>query len=118
MSWSLPRLYFKPQRDNRSRELSVSRPLFCTAIFKRMESPEPSLLRIEFQPLGDRPVAAVARHKKARDAADGGDADAGLTMNLAIRQAALQQFDHGPTIRHRLQFRGRAQIAEEAAALI
>jgi hypothetical protein len=39
-------------------------------------------------------------------------------VDLAIGQAALQEFYHGPTIRHRLQFRRRAQIAEKAPAFL
>src|SRR5580692_4589654 len=105
MSWSLPRLYFKPHRDSRSSELSVSRPLFCTAIFRRMESTACGGLGMLLQPFGDGAVAAVARSEVARYAADGGDADAGLLVNFPVRQPALEEFDHGPAIRHGLQFR-------------
>ena len=72
----------------------------------------------ELQPLGDGAVAAVARGQVARDAADGGDADAGLPVDLAVGQAALQQFDHRPAVGHGLQFGRRAQVAEEAAAFL
>src|SRR3974390_983603 len=118
MSWSLPRLYLRPQRERSSSEWSVRRPLFCTAILRRMGSLEVPNLSIELQPLGHDSIAAAARHEVARDAADGGDAHAGLPVDLPIGQAPLQQLDHGPAICHRLQFCGRAQIAEEAAALV
>jgi hypothetical protein len=39
-------------------------------------------------------------------------------VDLAVGQAALEQLDHGPAIRHRLQFRRRAQIAEKAPAFL
>src|ERR1700730_17651831 len=90
MSWSLPRLYLRPQRDSRSSELSVRRPLFCTAIFRRTGFGEFDSSAIELQPLG----------------------------HGAIGQAALQLFVDGPAIRHRLQFRRRAQIAEKTPAFL
>src|ERR1700678_3349954 len=118
MSWSLPRLYLSPQRDSRSSELSVSRPLFCTAIFRRTGSGEFDVLPIELQPFGHRTVAAAPGGQIARNAADGGDADPRLPVDLTVGQAALQQLDHGPAVRHRLQFGRRAQVAEEAAAFL
>src|SRR5665811_16319 len=118
MSWSLPRLYLRPQRDSRSSELSVSRPLFCTAIFRRMESGELICSPGELQPFGDGPVAAVSGREVARDAADRGDAHPGLTVDLPVGQAPLKQLDHRPAIRHRLQFGRSAEIAEEAAAFL
>src|SRR3974390_2013488 len=118
MSWSLPRLYLRPQRESSSSEFSVRRPLFWTAILRRIGSLEWRALCIELQPLGHDSIAAAARHQVARDAPDGGDAHAGLPVDLPIRQSPLQQLDHGPAIRHRLQLRGRAQVAEEAAALV
>src|SRR5258708_3329732 len=117
MSWSLPRLYLRPQRDSRSSELSVRRPLFCTAIFRRGLGAD-CMSPIDLQPLGYGAVAAIARRQIAGDAADGGDADPRLSVDLAIGQAALQEFDHRPTIRHRLQFRRRAQVAEKTPAFL
>lgn len=96
----------------------MSRPLFCTAIFRRMVSAETSALRIELQPFGNRPIPAIAGHQVAGDAPNRRDTDAGLFMDFAIRQSPLQQFHHRPPIGHRLQFGGRAQITEETAALI
>src|SRR3974390_641296 len=118
MSWSLPRLYLRPQRERSSSEWSVRRPLFWTAILRRMGSLEAPALCIELQPLGHDPIAPAARHQVARDAADGGDAHAGLPVTLPIRQAPLQPVDPGPAVSHRLQLRGGAQVAEEAAALV
>jgi hypothetical protein len=63
-------------------------------------------------------IATIALGQVARHAADGGDADAGLAMNLAIGQAAPQALDHGPAVGHRLQFRRRAQVAQEGAAFL
>src|SRR5258708_37984654 len=118
MNWAVPRRYFGPKGEGRSSELSVRRPLFCTAIFRRTGSGEFNVLAIEAQPFGDRPVAAVAGGEIAGDAADGGDADPGLPVDFAVGQAALQEFDHCPSIRHGLQFRLRAQIAEKDPALL
>ena len=70
------------------------------------------------EPQGDGPVAAVARREITRNPADRGHADAGLLVDLAVRKSALQKLDHGPAIRHRLQFRRRAQVAEETAAFL
>jgi hypothetical protein len=39
-------------------------------------------------------------------------------VDFAIGQSTLQEFDDGPSIRHRLKFRGRAQVTEEAAAFL
>jgi hypothetical protein len=39
-------------------------------------------------------------------------------MNLAVRQTTLQQLDHRPTVGHRLQLRGGAEVAKEAAAFL
>src|SRR6266404_711706 len=116
MSWSLPRLNLRPQRDNRSRELSVSRPLFCMAIFSRISgfafmSGPAFMSGIRIQPIGDGAVAAVSRRQVASHPADRGDADAGLPVDLAIGQAALEKLDHRPAVRHGLQFGGRAQVA-------
>src|SRR6266404_3677323 len=123
MSWSLPRLNLRPQRDNRSRELSVSRPLFCMAIFSRISgfafmSGPAFMSGIRIQPIGDGAVAAVSRRQVASHPADRGDADAGLPVDLAIGQAALEKLDHRPAVRHGLQFGGRAQVAEETAAFL
>src|SRR5260221_9313971 len=123
MSWSLPRLNLRPQRDKRSRELSVSRPLFCMAIFSRMSglafmSKFAFMSGIRVQPIGDGAVAAVSRRQVASHPADRGDADAGLLVDFAIGQAAFQQLDHRPAVRHGLQFGGRAQVAKEAAAFL
>src|ERR1700730_14447892 len=101
MSWSLPRLNCNPQRDNSSSDASVKRPLFCTAIFRRVAEPFDGL-SMQFHPFGDGTVTAVAGSKTARDAADGGDADAGLPVDLAIGQAALQECNHRPAVGHGL----------------
>src|ERR1700733_55039 len=121
MSWSLPRVYFSPHRDKSSSEASVSRPLFCTATLSRT-GPE-SLMReassrMRLQPIGHRAIAAVARQQVARHAADGGHTHAGLLVDIAIGQAALEELDHGPAIRHGLQLGGRAQVAKKAAAFL
>ena len=42
----------------------------------------------------------------------------GLAVDLAIGQVALQQPDHGPAVGQGLQLGGRAQVAEEVAALL
>src|SRR5580704_3900374 len=101
MSWSLPRLNLRPQRDKRSRELSVSRPLFCMAIFSRISglvlapvSGFAFMSRIRVQPIGDGAVAAVPRRQIAGHPADRGDADAGLLVNFSIGQAAPQKQGH------------------------
>src|SRR5260370_33193379 len=115
MSWSLPRLNLRPQRDKRSRELSVSWPLFCMAIFSRM----PGLAfmsRVRVQPIGAGAVAAVSGCQVASHPAYRGDADAGLLVDFSIGQAAFQKLDHRPAVRHRLQFGGRAQVAKETTA--
>src|SRR5438552_12480673 len=133
MSWSLPRLSCKPQRDSSSSEASVRRPLFCTAIFRRgaapLAAPAGGLAAglgagfgvesgILLQAVGDGPIAAVAGGEIASDPADGGDADAGLPVDLAVGQAAFQELDHRPAVGHGLQLGGRAQVAKEAAALL
>ena len=63
-------------------------------------------------------IATIALGQVARHAADGGDADAGLAMNLAIGQAAPQALDHRPAVRHRLQFGRGAQVTQEGAAFL
>src|ERR1700722_14501353 len=114
MSWSLPRESFRPQRVSRSTEGSVRRPDFCTASLMRVSL---SMLR-PVDTLRRQGVAAIALGQVARHAADGGDADAGLAMNLAIGQAAPQALDHGPAVRHRLQFGRGTQVAQEGAAFL
>ncbi len=94
----------------------MSRPLFWMAIFRRMDAF--GVHALIFKPFGHRAIAAVSGHEIARDAADGGDAHAGLLVDVAVGQSALEQFDHGPAVGHRLQFGGRAQVAEEAAAFL
>src|SRR5580658_3166807 len=121
MSWSLPRVYFSPHRDKSSSEASVRRPLFCPATLSRT-GPE-SLMRaasscVRLQPIGHRAIAAVARLQVARDAADGGHTHAGLLVDIAIGEAALEVLDHGPAVRHGLQFGGRAKVPEKAAAFL
>src|SRR5450631_2989579 len=99
MSWSLPRLNLRPQRDRRSSELSVSRPLFCIAIFNRMvlsiawccQDFNASRSRVQFQAVGDGPITAVAGSEVARHPADRRDAHARLPMNFAVGQPALQE---------------------------
>ena len=73
---------------------------------------------LELEPLGDRAIAAVARGEIAGHAPDRGDAHAGLLVNVAIGQSALQELHHRPAIGHGLQLGGGAQIAEEAAAFL
>ena len=68
--------------------------------------------------LGGQCVAAVAGDDESRHAADGREADAGEPVDLPVGQSAAQQFDDGPAVGQRLQFRGRAQIAEERAAFV
>src|ERR1700733_12162755 len=112
MSWSFPRLNFKPHRDSRSSEASVSRPLFCIAIRRRTDGSRWGGSSIELQPDRDSTVAAVAGEKIACDAAYGGDADAGLLVDFPVGQTPFQQLDNGPAVGHRLQFRRRAQVTE------
>src|ERR1700689_5360348 len=101
MSWSLPRESFRPQRASRSTDGSVRRPDFCTASLMRVSL---SMLRA-VDALRRQGISTIALGQVARHASDGGDADAGLTMNLAIRQSAPQTLDHRPAVGHRLQFR-------------
>src|SRR6516164_3661548 len=105
MSWSLPRLYLRPHWDSSSSEESVSRPLFCTAIFRRMEAFGSSM---QLQPVGHGAIAAVAGSEIARHAADGGHADARLLVDLTVGQSAFEQLHHSPAVRHRLQLGRRA----------
>src|SRR5205807_5581733 len=63
-------------------------------------------------------VAAVAGGEKARHATDGGDAHARETVDTAVGQATLETIDKRPEVCPRLQLGGRAQIAQERAALL
>src|SRR5579863_2272344 len=65
-----------------------------------------------------RRVAAVALGEKARHAADGGNADAGQAVDLAVGQATLEAFDNRPAVGHGLHLGRGAQIAQEGAALL
>ena len=47
-------------------------------------------------------MAAVTQ--ESRDTADGGDTDSGHVMNFSIGKVLLQQADHLPAIRERLEF--------------
>ena len=72
----------------------------------------------ELQPIGHCAIAAVARLQVARDAADGGHTHAGLPVDFAIGQAALEELDHGPAIGHGLQLGRRAKVAKKTAAFL
>jgi hypothetical protein len=39
-------------------------------------------------------------------------------VDVAIGQAALEELDYGPAIRHGLQLGGRAKVAKKAAAFL
>src|SRR5512145_1983926 len=114
MSWSLPRLYLRPQRTSRSREFSVSRPDFCTAILRR-GSPS---ISARLEPPCRKRVAATPGSEVTSDAPDGGYAHPGVPLYLAVRQPLLQQPDHRPAVGKRLQLGRRAQVAEESAAFL
>src|SRR5690242_14223157 len=121
MSWSLPRLYLRPQRTSRSSELSVSRPDFCKATLRRVDLSIMGLaLRrsLLFEARGGEGVAAVAVGQVAGDPADSRDADAGLLVDLAVGHALLEQGDDGPAVREGLQLRRRAQVAKERPAFL
>src|SRR5579872_5307470 len=94
---------------------SVSRPDFWTASFKRVSSMTRGLLA---DPFCGYFIATVAAGEKARHAANCRDTDTGQSVYLAIRQPTLQELDDAPAISHRLNFRRRAQIAEESAAFL
>src|SRR5688500_944434 len=55
-------------------------------------------------------IAARAALERSRDAADGGDADLGTVVDLAIRHALEQQRHHPPAVRHGLELGRRAQV--------
>src|SRR6266850_4403260 len=117
ISWSLPRLYLRPQRCSSSSELSVSRPLFCTAIFRRVALSITCLLALAEGP--ECPlIAAVSGIEVARDPADGRHADPGETMDLAVGEVALEHLGDHPAVGHRLQLGGRAQVTEEVAHVL
>ncbi|HEX4377410.1 MAG TPA: hypothetical protein VHZ99_09705 [Steroidobacteraceae bacterium] len=63
-------------------------------------------------------IATIALGEISGHATYGGNADAGLLMNLAVGQAAPKTLDHRPPIGHRLQLGGRAQIAQKRATLV
>ena len=63
-------------------------------------------------------VAPESIRQEAGDATYGRDADPREIVNLAVGQALLQVFDDLPAVYERLEFRGRAQILEEIAALV
>ena len=73
---------------------------------------------LELEAFGHGTIAAVARGEVARDAADGRDAHAGLSVNFAVGQPALEKLDHRPAVGHGLKLGRRAQIAEETAAFL
>ena len=60
-------------------------------------------------------ISAGAVGQAASDATDGRYTDACEVMYFAIRQIFLQILDDLPTVDHRLEFRGGAQIIEEIA---
>jgi hypothetical protein len=62
-------------------------------------------------------VAAGADIQGTGDAANRRHADAGLVMDLAIGQAAIQKFCDMPSVGERLQFGRGTQIGEECAQL-
>ena len=68
--------------------------------------------------IGGECVTAIAVGEIARHAADGGDADPGKPVNLAVGQALLQPFDYRPAVGDGLQLCRRAQIAEERASFV
>lgn len=62
-------------------------------------------------------VTTRASHEEASDPPDGGQAHAGELMNLPVGQAVLQAIDHRPSIRHCLDLRRGAQVAQEGTDL-
>ena len=60
--------------------------------------------------MGSTPVAKRVRR--------GRDAHTRKAVNLAVRQALLQPFDHGPAVREGLKFGRRAQVTEERTAFV
>ena len=62
-------------------------------------------------------VAAETIGQESCDAADGGDADAGQVVNLALGQVLLEVLDDLPAIDEGLEFRWRAEVLEEITTL-
>src|SRR5687767_5354263 len=117
MSWSLPRLYLRPQRTSRSSELSVSRPDFCSATLRREVLSMTALCgSLLFEAGSGKRVTAVAIGQVTSDAPDRRDTDTRLPVNLAIGDTLLQEGNDSPAISECLQLGGRAQVAKESAA--
>jgi len=63
-------------------------------------------------------IAPVTLFERARNAADGGHANAGLFVNFAIREALIEQPHDPPAINQGLQLSGCGQIFEQRSTLI
>src|SRR4051812_45872114 len=120
MSWSRPRESLSPQLLSSSSELSVSRPDFCTASLRRWSLSLGFIMDsgVALLPVGGEGISPVAVGQVTRHAADGGDADTGDAMYLAVGQAFLQPLHHRPSVGHGLQLGRCTEIAEEGAAFI
>jgi hypothetical protein len=70
------------------------------------------------QALRGQRVAAVAGREIARHAANRRQADGCLAMDLPVGHAAAQAFHYRPAVRHGLQLRRRAQVAQKGAAFL
>ena len=62
-------------------------------------------------------IAAESIAQEPRNAADRGHADPRQDVDAPLGQVLLQHLHDLPAIHQRLQFRGRAQVLEKAAAL-
>ena len=62
-------------------------------------------------------VPAMPAGQKARYTADSRETHSTEAMNLPVGHAALQRLHHGPAVGHGLEFRGRAEIAQECPHL-
>lgn len=63
-------------------------------------------------------ITAIAVSEKTRDTSDGGYAYPSEFVDLSVGFAFAKQFDDTPTVRERLQFGRRTQIAKKTPALI
>ena len=61
-------------------------------------------------------IAAMTGVQVARDPADGRHADAGLALHLPVGDLVLQPDGDRPAVGQGLQFRGRAEVAQEITA--
>src|SRR5687767_8621616 len=119
MSWSRPRESLRPQFLSRSSDGSVRRPDFCMAsLMRSLSMGFMGFSGVTLQAIDGERITAIAVGEATRHASDGGDADAGQAVDLAIGDAFLQPVHDRPAVRYGLEFRGRAEVAEECAALV